>query len=105
MPQSDDEQSVRVSQLTTSIEFGYANVAQITTTKWDIRLAFGHRVDETDAFPVCGVVMSHLHAKELAGILAKTIENLEEIVGPIEDPEAKILEHNRKIKEAQGDST
>ncbi len=100
MSQSDNaETPVRNDELAQSIEFNYANVTNITTTKWDVQLAFGHRVERDNSFPVSGIVMSHLHAKELARLLTSAVEQLEEVAGEIKDPSLKIAEHNRKVEQ------
>lgn len=107
MPESNnhEESPVPNKDLGASIKPEYANIASIMTTKWDVQIVFGHRSGVEDSFPVTGVVMSHLHAKEFAGVLTRAIKNLEEIIGEIEDTEPKIAEHNRKVQEEQGTTT
>jgi len=70
----------------------YANVAQITTGPFDLVIDFGFKPPEsiqkgsTDHEIVVRVAMSLSHAKSLIPLLANSIAQYEQRVGPITTP-------------------
>ena len=107
MPESNSEIEERdpKGELHLAIKPEYANIASITTTKWDVQISFGQRASSDEALPVASIVMSHLHAKEFSKVLSAAVEKLEEVIGEILDPEQKIVEYNQRLTDAQGSNT
>ena len=79
-----------------AVEYAYVNEVHARVNKYEVRLAFGHRTGENDIRDVAGLVMTHLHAKELRDMLDRSVAGIEEVMGTIEDPSERISDYNKK---------
>ncbi len=79
-----------------AVEYAYVNAANVRVSKYEARVAFGHRTGKNDVRPVTGLVMTHLYIKELRDVLDGVVAKIEEATGTIEDPTEQILEYKKK---------
>jgi len=90
------------TRLIEDIAYSYTNFANARISKYDFRLAFANKRSDENLEAVAGLVMSHLHAKELRDLLDRMIQVVEDVLGPIEDPSDKIQAYNEEKQETSG---
>ena len=64
-------------------DFTYVNASFASVSNWDVRFVFGERLPSDNIEPRAAIVMSHQQAKALSEMLARNIEKLEAVMGPI----------------------
>jgi len=77
------ERASTTEDLNRQVDHLYVNHAEVSANFSEVRIAFADRRGQESIAARGGVVMSHLTAKRLSEILAKSVEALESKFGPI----------------------
>lgn len=89
---------VKVAYETEEIPTFYANVAQMTTSPYDVIMTFGRRRAERDEegglviADAIQVYMSPQHARSVAALLERQLATYAELYGPIPSETARVEE-------------
>ena len=78
--ESEQERKTAMAQ----VDYIYVSGVQMFSNNWDLRFVFGDRQPDDTQVPKVGLVMSHQHGKAMLQALAKHIEGIEKMFGPIE---------------------
>lgn len=91
-PTEAEVKMVELPELLGKVEYVYTNHARLSTSKWDIRIAFGD-IDPTGHLePKFGVILPHIVAKGLLKALTRMVEATEKRLGEIIDPTEDTIE-------------
>jgi hypothetical protein len=80
---------VSSKEILDKVQYIYSNHARLSSSKWDVRIAFGEIGPTGQVEGRCGVVLSHVAAKNLAAALDRVVKALEQRIGEIVDPDKK----------------
>jgi hypothetical protein len=93
-----DEVNPEAERVLDSIrDYTYVNTTFISSSNWDVRMAFCERVPSGEIVPRVSIVMPHSQAKAFSKVLSRQIERLEESIGEIH------WEPKKKSKDVEGE--